>query len=118
MPCQITEAAQSSLRKARAGLKPMREVPGNICRITGGGHGKQGQSGKTVCSWPTGMCSQSLSMYWCPGGGKILSGDMMLPGPTESIYWGHGEGLSGQFQDYSMYEVADGEIRAFYTLEN
>jgi len=51
-------------------------------------------------------------------GEKVLSEDMMLPGPTESIYRTYGDELFGQFQDYSMYEVAGGEVRALYTLEN
>jgi len=51
-------------------------------------------------------------------GEKVLAEDMMLPGPTESIYPGRDAELSGQFQDYSMYEVEGGEIRALYTLEN
>lgn len=51
-------------------------------------------------------------------GTEILAEKDMLPGPTESIYPKAENGLSSQFQDYSMYDVHDGMPRALYTLEN
>ena len=51
-------------------------------------------------------------------GEKILKEEEMLPGPTESIYPGQGMELHGQFQDYSMFTVQEGEVHAMYTIEN
>lgn len=51
-------------------------------------------------------------------GEKILAEDRMIPGPTESTYLGKEAKLAGQFQDYSMYEMVQGEIHALYTVEN
>ena len=51
-------------------------------------------------------------------GKEVLEERRLMPGPTESIYQGCGTELFSQFQDCSMYDVQDGEVRAFYTLEN
>lgn len=51
-------------------------------------------------------------------GEGILAEKDILPGPTESIYLKSEEGLSSQFQDYSMYDVRGGKPCALYTLEN
>lgn len=51
-------------------------------------------------------------------GERVLTAEGLVPGPTESIYLGKDAKLTGQFQDYSMYEVVQGEVCAIYTLEN
>lgn len=51
-------------------------------------------------------------------GEKVLTEEAMLPGPTESVYLGQDAKQHSQFQDYSMFEVREGEIHALYTLEN
>ena len=51
-------------------------------------------------------------------GERVLAEEGLFPGPTESAYLGKEAELAGQFQDYSMYEMVQGEIHALYTLEN
>lgn len=51
-------------------------------------------------------------------GQRILKEESMLSGPTESIYEGQDREQYSQFRDYSMYEMAGGEVRALYNLEN
>lgn len=51
-------------------------------------------------------------------GEKVLAEERMYPGPTESVYPRKATELAGQFQDYSMYEVVQGEVHALYTVEN
>lgn len=51
-------------------------------------------------------------------GKEILSEKAMLSGPTESVSPGKSGELLSQFQDYSMYDMKQGEAQALYTLEN
>ncbi len=51
-------------------------------------------------------------------GVQVLSEDTIIPGPTESIYFGMDEELHSQIQDYSMLRMEDGVILGLYTLEN
>ncbi len=51
-------------------------------------------------------------------GEQILREEVMLPGPTESIYGGEDGEQCSQFRDYSMYEMRDGKVCALYNLEN
>ena len=51
-------------------------------------------------------------------GEKVLAEERMYPGPTESVYPRKTAELASQFQDYSMYEVVQGEVHASYTVEN
>ena len=51
-------------------------------------------------------------------GKEILTEEVMLPAPTESIYEGSDGEQTSQFRDCSMYVVPDGKVQALYNIEN